>query len=526
MSLYNKYLKYQNKYLELTGGSKATTMNIFKGSVNRSDSYEILKPILKSDTEKGFLLADRNVATIPDIGRFEDGNIFDQIFEKIYNSIEPMYQKSYSDWIFKSYTTNTFGVPSSLENYGRFKDAIDKYTKLKNRFKDEITNFPDINGLIELETYVNNDENTRILEAIIELDEGKKAEKIKQRLLKEKGEPGAIVALKTDTLIIYKLLSEDGSKYYGLNSRWCTAAIKNCMYNRYAKEGPLYIIQSNTDIKDKYQIHPASSSIMDSSDEHISVKKVIEHFDDPILTKWLPNAMLGIFDFKIIVENETVDIVYFYNKNSFKYYIESSHKYNGTQYFIVLKKLGKEYLYSDNKIYDESNKIIDSDTLLSLSNNDPDLKKFLNHTIILNSIINIDASYSYVRNVIFSNDFNEPISDFLGNLINLKSLTFGNNFNSSLLYEDPDDDRYNLTSFDKLIYLDTLIFGNNFNQSLDHILNNLRNLEVLVLGNDFNRPLDNVVDKLPKLKILKLGDMYPPQYVTNIKAKRKDIMIS
>ena len=46
----------------------------------------------------------------------------------------------YIDFIIVSYIDNTFGVPSSLENFTRFITAIEKYEKLikNNLFRDEL----------------------------------------------------------------------------------------------------------------------------------------------------------------------------------------------------------------------------------------------------------------------------------------------------------------------------------------------------------------------------------------------------
>jgi hypothetical protein len=47
MSLLNKYLKYQNKYLELTGGNKKNAKEMFVSAINKR--YDVMKDILRAD---------------------------------------------------------------------------------------------------------------------------------------------------------------------------------------------------------------------------------------------------------------------------------------------------------------------------------------------------------------------------------------------------------------------------------------------------------------------------------------------
>lgn len=64
-------------------------------------------------------------------------------------------------------------------------------------------------------------------------------------------------------------LTREAAIYYGKNTQWCTAAERSSnYYDRYTKEGPLYI---NIDKKNnrKYQFHFESSQFMDEADNEI-----------------------------------------------------------------------------------------------------------------------------------------------------------------------------------------------------------------------------------------------------------------
>lgn len=62
--------------------------------------------------------------------------------------------------------------------------------------------------------------------------------------------------------------------YYGQGTRWCTAAKNNNMFDRYSKDGPLYIIipKKPAHAGEKYQFHFASKQFMDEKDHDIGEK--------------------------------------------------------------------------------------------------------------------------------------------------------------------------------------------------------------------------------------------------------------
>ena len=69
----------------------------------------------------------------------------------------------------------------------------------------------------------------------------------------------------------------EAAQLYGANTKWCTAAENNNMFNYYNEEGPLYIIISKS-TGTKFQFHFQSEQYMDAEDEPISDFSVLSQF--------------------------------------------------------------------------------------------------------------------------------------------------------------------------------------------------------------------------------------------------------
>jgi hypothetical protein len=473
-----KYLKYKEKYINLQklfGGSKKTAQKYFQ------DEF-----IKNKDKVNTILKKDINLLKDSELLKKDSEIIFNKIYDylnehKIYENGKELDLNKYIDWIIKSYIYESFGAPNSLENFGRFKEAIQKYEILSNRLKtnptlddldyyeaihqlkDTFVQLDKIKGLIELENFIHH--NYDILQLIEFKDYEKEKKKQEQILLKKRGEKDVNIILDTPKIIIYSPTSENGSKYYGRNTRWCTAAKENCMFNYYNEGGPLYIIQSKEDPKHKYQLHIEVKQVMDTKDEPVSIKDIKLDFNDPELNRWLDTKVKHIQD-----EEE---------KEYLRQYTHSKIMHVGA----ILMDLG-----------DFFKKIPDLKSLILERNFNLKLKDYLKPLTKL--------KYLYLQNYIY-----EPFGDSLKGLINLRILSI-------------QDRNYNMPfgdSLSTLIKLQVLTFSYSFNQPLEDSLKNLVNLKILDFSPEFNKSFENSLNTLTNLKILKLNYNYNQEFGDSLK---------
>ena len=253
-----------------------TAEKLFSDRFKNEKINKTIIQILKNDRSKGILNFDGE----PTKDNIED--IFKQIFE--YTGSD----KYQIDQIINWYTNDKFGKTSSLENYGRFKDAIKNY-KILNDNDKSIKKLHEMDSLNTLEKFI--DDNREIIEAILIKREEVEKRKAEMKLLKERGEVNVQIMLDTANLTIYKPTNTDGSKYYGRNTKWCTAGNKDNMFNYYNEDGPIYIIQSKKNDTDKFQLQINSKQLMNSNNESVEIKFVLEHFNDSLLYDWFAGLL-------------------------------------------------------------------------------------------------------------------------------------------------------------------------------------------------------------------------------------------
>jgi len=448
---YEKYIKYKNKYLFLKSQL---------GSGEKSAKDIFIKAYARIPDEVSRILNnDKRFLTFIDIPTELD-SIFNQIFTLTGKD------KNTIDWVTKSYVNNTFGVPSSLENLGRFKDSMKKYNLLKKKIEG-FKPISEINGLVELEGLLHNYE-----------DNFKEI---------EKGIDDKEIILETDKVFIYKPTTEDGARYYGRKTRWCTASDhEHNQFDYYNKEGNLYIIQSKSNNNDKYQLHIEKEQFMDSKDEAAKIFDIKIHFNDDILNEWFTS----IFKKFIIIH------------------------YNGDSMFRL-----SELHYLPNL----ESLILDIEIRSSLGNSLDKLTNLKNLVFGYNCNPPLGNSLDKLTNLQtlnFGRGYNQPLGNSLDNLINLNVLYLSGAMDLPLLGNSLDKltnleylylGNYKLKnlgdSLDKLINLRVLIFGDRFDGKLGNYLDKLTNLKTLDFSrSSFNQPLGNSLDKLTNLKSLNFGN--------------------
>jgi len=530
MSYEKKYLKYKSKYLALInqlGSGEKSAKKMFFDAYSKNN--EKISEILNTDKVKGFLLFD-DIST-------QLESIFKQIYEKTGND------KNTIDWIIKSYINNTFGHPSSLENLGRYKDSIKKYNILHANIKG-IKPMNEIAGLIELERFIENNEDN--FKQIEEKKSKQLSKVVLQKKIKEKGEDDKEVILETDKVIIFKPTSENGAKYYGRNTKWCTTTTEYNQFDYYNGIGPIYIIQSKSDYKDKYQLAIESNQFMNREDSPVKIDYIKTYFNDEALNKCFDifikeckSIRVGHYPpkYELFSINDLYCLI-----NLEKLFFGQYFNQPLDNYLEKLTNLKNLDLGSFNHSLGNSlDKLTKLHTLISKDFDKPlgnSLEKLTNLKTLELSYLTIETktkeikcsslslfSFSYlsdliltkIQNFTFLNFFNEPLGNSLDKLTNLETLHFGLLFNQSLNNSlDKLINLKNLTfgvkfneslgnSLDKLTKLKTLSFRQDFNQPLGNSLDKLTKLQGLFLGNNFKQPLDNSLDKLTNLQLLNLG---------------------
>jgi hypothetical protein len=154
-------------------------------------------------------------------------------------------------WILKLYQNNAWKSGDRYET----RELLSKFIKYKSKLpieKRDINRFNSIHELYSL---------TQTLE-----EQGVKSQKDVKR-------EGAEVVYEDSEWKIVIPHTEEASCIYGANTRWCTAAREDNMFEYYNKQGPLYI-NINKQTGEKYQFHFESDSFMDAEDEEISLRKI------------------------------------------------------------------------------------------------------------------------------------------------------------------------------------------------------------------------------------------------------------
>ena len=107
----------------------------------------------------------------------------------------------------------------------------------------------------------------------------------KRGIMSESAKTGTHYLRKEKDYLVVKLLNKDAAKYWGWDTKWCTAVDKNKeVFDHYNGYGSLYIIV-DPESKQKYQLHPASRQIMDMEDRPADLSVLVERYPDAFLVK-------------------------------------------------------------------------------------------------------------------------------------------------------------------------------------------------------------------------------------------------
>jgi len=388
-----------------------------------------------------------------------------EIPKEIYNG-DPTNNKKYLYWIIDSYNK---GCINSVEDVlSRVNPALQNFiilsenVNVKNKYNFDIMQYCGLTGKddkIGIETFLEKDEFKEILK---QKEESIVKEGVDYKIF-DKDDKGNMIIIP---------LTEKGSQKYGSDTRWCTSADKNCMFEHYNKEGELYIIILRDAIminglgQNKFQLH--ERHWMDSKDQEIGIPEI----------EGISRNYVNVL--KIPLISQQID------------------KRGGITDINILKSMSNinEYYHSITRLYF-------GDTF--------------------NQEINIDVLPNSLENLIFGKEFNQEI---MANVLpsSLTFLIFGDNFNkeiktnvlpSSLTYLIFGKEFNQEINIDVLpSKLTALKFGKMFNREIN--INVLpSSLTHLIFGDHFNQELNNNV--LPSsLKELIFGKCFNKEININV----------
>jgi hypothetical protein len=270
----------------------------FGGGVETAKIYfhKNIKKQYPNIVHDAFLKSRHGVVFPPveDVERYDDKQI-ETTFKSMLDEIIGMTgNKELIDFVMQLYLTGNMGVPNSMENIGRLIDSAKKFKVLKqNRENDgkQLT-LKDFPSLSALEDFI--DAKKYALDQIDKKNLKRSKTSALHKKLKEEGEDDVEVVLETPNYIVYRPTTEAGSKFYGRETRWCTAAEKQNMFCHYNEDGNLYIIQSKSNPNDKTQFHPNTMQFMNPRDKPVSAEEIERLFQDEALKKWFKDTLTQI----------------------------------------------------------------------------------------------------------------------------------------------------------------------------------------------------------------------------------------
>jgi hypothetical protein len=288
MNFYIKYLKYKNKYLylkNLIGGGKDSAKMYFTRNLyieplpqvefnnpieaqrllslsdeefnaayteeNRIDYINVSK--IRNNERKevifNILIHDPFLEEKPEATDNKTNDSLNALFEIIYEKLLTLSNDTtfdlnkYIDFIIKSYINNTFRIddsPSSFRNIGIFKELIQKYkmldgnkhlyvepgVALPNKIPFNFIRIEDMamaGGLLQLHNYITSEPVIAEL-ARIEAKREQRIEKAAIEVKKKLEGDTATPIFVSENVRVYIPRTLEESKFYGSNTKWCTAA--------------------------------------------------------------------------------------------------------------------------------------------------------------------------------------------------------------------------------------------------------------------------------------------------------------
>ena len=142
------------------------------------------------------------------------------------------------------------------EDKKKINSSIELFYKVVNKLKNkDLMSYKNLNDLYDaLAPFEDND---------------KDALSARQQKKLAKSDAEKLIDTPDFKVIIPK--TEEAARYYGANTKWCTAADDDCMFDHYNAQGPLFVIIAGEGAKArKFQLHYESGQFMDERDVELS----------------------------------------------------------------------------------------------------------------------------------------------------------------------------------------------------------------------------------------------------------------
>ena len=266
--------------------SREKTVNVFGNklvaALGKDKSHTLAGTQL--GTDRAFI--DQKTKVGSEISAEQRQTLIDHIMVVIENS-DPTPNKEYVQWLTKVYANQGIKLEDIIS---RGNSALKMYHEFKVK-KILPAEYRDI-GRIDFAGLESIAQNLDLRNALAAKEEQDAAKTV------DKGD--AETAFENAAVRIIVPKNEAAACYYGQGTRWCTAGRDNNMYDRYARDGDLYILLPKQPEYDgeKYQLHFDSNQFMDEGDNYVdSVKDLItKRFGDllpffmerePAIKDWL-----------------------------------------------------------------------------------------------------------------------------------------------------------------------------------------------------------------------------------------------
>lgn len=216
--------------------------------------FESIYLLLENQKKIDFVKTQNpNISTAHDtLAQYHDSS---SIIDHFANLADPTESKDYLQWIVGRYKKQDF----RQEDHPRIRTALNTFHRNKPALEKK-----DINQYKQL---------SDVEDAVQPFGGGNDFVSNKKTKRNVKDE-GADLLLNKNGVMVHHIKTEDAACHYGRDTRWCTAADENNMFEHYNKSGPIYVI--HTPDKRKYQFHFQSNQFMDEKDQPIEPHELFE----------------------------------------------------------------------------------------------------------------------------------------------------------------------------------------------------------------------------------------------------------